>query len=134
MTDQTIARFVRRDCNCAVESGTFHGETTRLLASFPNFEEIHTVELAPPLYEAARARFDADGRIHCWLGDSGERFEEIFRELERYVRDPRVLVYCDGHYSGGETARGAVASPLHAELETLVRYRHLVKAVLIDDI
>lgn len=83
MTDQTIARSVRPDCDCAVESGSVHGETARLLASYPNFEEIHTVELAPALYEAARARFDADRRVRCWLGDSGSRFEQIFRELER---------------------------------------------------
>lgn len=132
--EQPITRYVRSDCNVALESGTFHGGTTALLAGFPNFEQVHTVELAPALHEQAVERFRTTPRVTCWLGDSGKRFRQILELVAETVEDPKVFVYCDGHYSGGETARGDKASPLYDELETLVAYRDLVGAVLIDDI
>jgi hypothetical protein len=132
--EQPITQYIRTDCNAAVESGTFYGSTTALLAAFPNFRQVHTVELAPALYEQAAARFAGEPRVRCWLGDSGQRFAQIFDHIEATVEEPQVFVYCDGHYSGGETARGNVASPLYHELETLVEYRHLIRAVLIDDV
>lgn len=134
MTDTTIAQFVRDDVNCALESGTYLGETTSLLASVPALEQVHSVELSPQLYESARARFAGQPRVRLWLGDSGERFAEALDEIERTLDDPRLLVFCDGHYSGGETARGNVASPLRRELEVLAGHGAIVKSVLIDDV
>jgi hypothetical protein len=48
------------------------------------------------------------------------------------VQEP-ALFWLDGHYSGGETARGAQGSPIIAELETVFS-RKLDDVVLIDDI
>lgn len=108
-----------------VETGTFHGDT--IYAQRHNFKRIYSIELDPVLHAAAKVRFKEFGHIQLLQGDSGV----IIPELARTIHQP-CLFWLDGHYSGGETARGSLETPILNELHGILStgQSHIV---LIDD-
>ncbi|HEX2446298.1 MAG TPA: hypothetical protein VHJ77_20280 [Vicinamibacterales bacterium] len=109
-----------------VETGTFAGETTAALAA--SVERIISIELDPPLAEAARVRFAAAPHITILEGNSGE----LLRRAIASLTDP-ALFWLDGHYSGSITARGAQDSPITDEIEAILAHPARGHVVLIDD-
>lgn len=110
-----------------VETGTLYGDTVAALRS--TFDQLHSIELSPELYEKASARFAGDAHIRLWLGDSGEVMPCVLET----IREP-ALFWLDGHYSGDGTARGIEDTPICRELvhisKHLLRGEHLI---VIDD-
>lgn len=109
-----------------VETGTFTGEM--VAAMRPHFETLISIEMAPAIHEAARARFAGDRAVRLLLGDSGSLLPDVVAAL-----DHPALFWLDGHYMGGATARAAQDSPVRAELAALLRHRVRGHLVLIDD-
>jgi predicted O-methyltransferase YrrM len=95
-----------------VESGTYLGDTTAFLR--PSVDRVITVELAPTYAVAARQRFAADPGITVIEGDALNVLPALLEDLT----EP-ALIYLDGHYSGGETARGNLDEPAAAILRSL---------------
>jgi hypothetical protein len=110
-----------------IETGTLLGRTTRWAAR--RFERVVTVELEPSLASEAKARLKDLSNVEVLQGDALLRLPEILARPD--VRD--ALVYLDGHFSGGVTARGQVDEPACRELELLVRYQDKVLGVVVDD-
>jgi hypothetical protein len=110
-----------------VETGTYLGRTTRWAAA--HFERVVTIELDREL--AARASNALSGlrNVEVLQGDAVVRLREVMARPETR----NALVYLDGHFSGGVTARGALDEPACEALEVLVPYREKVRAVVIDD-
>jgi hypothetical protein len=108
-----------------VETGTFHGNMVARLRS--HVAEAHTIELSLDLYLRAKQRFEADPHVHVHHGDSAVVLPSVLQQLQ----GPAVI-YLDGHYSGGDTARGAVATPVWDELRAVAASPHR-HAVVIDD-
>jgi hypothetical protein len=122
-----IRRFaVPRERSVFVETGTFYGDMLAALAD--DFESFYSIELHPDLARRAARRFASDPRVSILEGDSGQRLETLLRSLAR----PCVL-WLDGHYSGGLTARGQSDTPILLELDALFRGGTPLDAVLIDD-
>lgn len=107
-----------------IETGTCHGDTPAALAD--EFEQLFTIELSATFYAAAQRRFK-DTNVLCLIGDSAEVLPEVLAEL-----DGPALIWLDGHWSGGNTARGSIDTPVVAELEAIfaAAHRHIV---VIDD-
>ena len=114
-----------------VESGTYLGETTALLAK--NSKHVHTIEVAPVLVQRAQNLFKKNKKITIWEGDSGVRLAEILPTLEGNVN-----FWLDGHFSGAFTGKGEGDTPIVAELKAIED--HIKKAgsvnfvVMVDDV
>ncbi|MBK1827512.1 hypothetical protein [Haloferula rosea] len=109
-----------------VETGTFKGDTVEAMR--PHFERIYSVELAEKFYHEAVKRFQGVDKVKLLQGDSGERMPEIVAEL-----DAPTLFWLDGHYSGGDTAKGELAAPVWAELKAIFAGMKQPFVILIDD-
>ena len=109
-----------------VETGTFFGD---MLAEVrPDFDHLFSIELHPMLGIRAQRRFAADANVTVIIGDSATELGPLLRTIHA----PAVL-WLDGHYSGFQTARGAVDTPILIELEAVFREGTIDDVVLIDD-
>jgi hypothetical protein len=75
----------------------------------------------------AGARFRGDDRVAVVEGDSGSVLPGVLDGLHG-----PALFWLDGHWSGGETARGDLDTPVRAEIEAVLRHRS-DHVLLIDD-
>jgi hypothetical protein len=118
----------------AVETGTFEGNATQLLAR--HFPTVHTIELQPQRWRGA---IETLGRIGATfhLGDSAE----IVPRLSVAYDDTPVCWYLDAHWFGVQPNKGKwnlpVADenpfPLWAELATIAG-RTQADLVIVDDV
>jgi len=109
-----------------VETGTLYGETIDLLS--PSFDLCITIEVDPRLHALAIRRFAGRSSIRPILGDSAEVIPTVLAQLDR-----PALFWLDGHYSGGETSRGAKDTPIVSELEAILAHSAAGHIVVIDD-
>jgi hypothetical protein len=110
-----------------IETGTYMGDMVD--AFLTEFEVIYSIELDRQLCNDARVRFRKHPHVNILLGDSGQVLTELL---------PRIgggaLFWLDGHYSGGITAKGAVATPILSELREIFSHKHAREhIILIDD-
>lgn len=121
-----IRRYAGAARGALVETGTYYGDMLAALRG--DFQALHSIELSPRLARRARRRFAGDDAVTIHEGDSGVLLPAVLRGLGR----PAVL-WLDGHYSGPLTARGAVDTPLLAELEAALALGTADDVILIDD-
>jgi hypothetical protein len=93
------------------------------------FERIYTIALSPDLHRRALERLGHLEHVSLLLGDSGEVLRRILERIDR-----PCLFWLDAHYSGGETARGALETPILGELAAILGHP-LARSdvILVDD-
>ncbi len=108
-----------------IETGTFRGEM--VYAQRKNFEKIISIELSPELFQIAKKRFKNYKHIEIICGDSGILLEGIISNL-----NTPAIFWLDGHYSGFETAKGDLETPIIRELQLILgsKINHII---LVDD-
>ena len=116
----------RSGATTLVETGTFRGDMVDALA--PVAARIVSIELDADLYAAARRRFAGRQHIELLHGDSGALLPAVLRSLDR-----PALFWLDGHYTGINSARTSVDSPIVAEIEAILDHSVPGHVVLIDD-
>ena len=122
-----LARFQRQyGLTTFVETGTFKGDTLAAMADLGL--NCVSIELSDLYFERARARFAGTPNVTLRHGDAGEELPKVVAALDR-----PALFWLDGHYSSGQTAHGALASPISAELETVLASPIGGHVALIDD-
>jgi hypothetical protein len=126
----TKRRLIRRTAQrfgtpMLIETGTYKGDTVAALR--PHFERIVSIELSPELAAHANVRFHHDQGVAIVEGDSGALLPSVLDGLPG-----RALLWLDGHWSGGETARGEFNTPVRGEIEAALRHRR-DHVLLIDD-
>jgi hypothetical protein len=109
-----------------IETGTYHGDMVN--ATKYIFDKIFSVELDKTLYEQAKKKFAKFDRISIMQGDSGEVLPHILAEAL-----PPCLFWLDAHYSGGQTAKGDIDTPVMEELRLIFDQTPGEPAILIDD-
>ncbi len=124
---EVISQAARQfGCKTLVETGTYLGHMiarTRHL-----FDRLYTIEVDPQLHAKASLRFSADPAVTVVLGDSARELPKILKELTR----PAVF-WLDGHYSGGETGKGDLDTPIQTEVEWILRHPVQGHVILVDD-
>lgn len=112
-----------------VETGTFLGDTTALLAK--SSKKVFTIEPENTLYEQAKKRFQNESCIDVIHGLS----ENVFPALLPTLRG-KVNFWLDGHFSGGFTHQGPIDCPVRDELSSIEKNLPLYDGVvvLVDDI
>lgn len=112
-----------------VETGTFVGGTTRLLAKHSKY--VVSIEPDRLLFNRAQRRLRKVRNLEIVNGPSEEVLPQILPDLRG-----NVCFWLDGHYSGGVTYRGHQDSPIVDEL--LEIEKHISKfdniSILVDDV
>jgi hypothetical protein len=135
LTHSDIEQFLalaksKLDINCIpvfVESGTYLGETTTTAAEI--FSECHTIELDSALYQSSKQKLSVFSNVKCHHGDSTKVLSTLLTEIS----DP-VFFWLDGHWSGGNTAKGSQDCPLLDELDVIMNKCRQKMVVVIDDV
>jgi hypothetical protein len=123
-----LASYIKRyRLNRFIETGTHVGDTLAYIANNKKIACI-SIELSDDYYSAAKHRFRGSPNVTLMHGDSGE-------VLPRYVRklNEPSFFWLDGHYSGGNTGRGKLDTPVSAELEAILNSSEKRHVILIDD-
>lgn len=122
-----ISRLARlHACRSLIETGTFKGDMVARTRHL--FERIYTIEIDSRLHAAACVRFQDDPAVFLLHGDS----TYILPELVDQLGEP-ALFWLDGHYSGGETGKGDLETPIQREVECILQPSQLAHVLLIDD-
>lgn len=108
-----------------IETGTYMGDM--VFAMQDAFKKIISIELADVFYLKAVKRFRKQGHIEIIHGDSGK----VLRDVMPMIKE-NALIWLDGHYSGGLTAKGEKECPVFEELHHVFTsaFNH---TILIDD-
>ena len=117
-----------------IESGTYLGQTCRLIArKFPD-TLVDTIEVDENLFNYLRhSEKGKDSNIRYWKGDS----RVVLKELLDIRFHDRTLFWLDGHYSQGITSSGLSETPLFDELSIIQDYLQNSNAkcmIVIDDV
>lgn len=125
---QQIIASVAKQFNCEIfiETGTYLGDTIQ--SQRTNFRKLISIELADRLFKAASRRFRRFPEIQIYKGNSGDVLHRIMPAI-----NSRALLWLDGHYSGGITAKGLTECPVFRELDAVFSNNDLKHIVLIDD-
>lgn len=119
-----VVRYLATLATGAVETGTFHGDSTAFLAQY--CREVATCEIRADFYETAMRRLTGLTNVRAHCGRSQDWVEPTTRDL--LTRHEKVLVFLDAHWQD--------EWPLYAELAALMRLREQHPGrliVLIDD-
>ncbi len=108
-----------------VETGTFHGDTTRWASSC--FEIVHTIERAENLYNLHSKELARIKGVNPHLGDS----RDVLPQIVEVIHGQKAVFWLDGHWSGGDTAGESDECPLLDELACLSNRAEDI--ILIDD-
>jgi hypothetical protein len=112
-----------------VETGTYLGETTKLLARWSG--AVYSLEPADMLYKRAARLFASQKHVSIINAPSEEAFPTLLPSLKGPVN-----FWLDGHFSAGPTFQGEVDTPIMAELDSISQHKAVLEPVciMIDDI
>ena len=112
-----------------VETGTYLGQTTKVLSKHGSF--VHSIEPEPKLYLDAADYFKSYSNVHIIKGSSEEVFPSLLPNLCEDIN-----FWLDGHYSAGITFKGPRDTPILEELAqisaNLSHFRNV--CVMVDDV
>jgi hypothetical protein len=109
-----------------VESGTFHGKTTRW--AVPRFPVVHTIEWSPGLHARAVQALAPLG-VTCHHGDS----RQVIPALAASIAE-RAVWFLDAHWlNNAEAAGNGTPLPLSDELTALAA-RPYLDTIIVDDV
>lgn len=112
-----------------METGTFLGETTEVLAA--NAQFVYSLEPEPVLYARAVGKFRRYRNVSIINATSEQSFPTLLPQLSGVVN-----FWLDGHYCAGVTYKGQKDTPIVEELEQIELNlgRFSQASVLVDDI
>jgi hypothetical protein len=89
-----------------------------------------SIEIEPELAGGVKARFKDEGKITIFEGDSASGL----RDALCAAGEGPALVWLDAHFSGGETGRGALNTPILGEIDAIIGHGNAGHLLLIDDL
>lgn len=122
---RSVAR--RTGATQMIETGTYLGNTAMRCA--PRFERVYTIELDEKLASRAAAYLCKRHNVEVIQGDA---LVEVPKILARSGVE-RLLIYLDGHFSGGATALGDRPEPACDEIEVLGQFKNKIRGIVVDD-
>lgn len=108
-----------------IETGTCYGGTIDALKS--NFKTLISIEISNELFNLAKIKFANFNHIKLYEGDSGVMLPIILKDIQQ-----KCLFWLDGHYSGDNTGKGDLNTPIYKELEAIYN-NGMHHVILIDD-
>ena len=116
-----------------IESGTFLGTTAKYISK--HCFKLYTIEPQKELYNNACQELSRISNIELIEAKSEDVLESIVQSIISIERSPDITFWLDGHFSQGNTFKGAVDTPVLQELQIIERLLpQLGKVVvLVDD-
>lgn len=108
-----------------IETGTNDGGTPWELKH--DFDKLYTIELGEKPWLEALDKFALHQHVVCLHGDSATVLPAVLVTV-----DQPALIWLDGHWSGGDTARGSQDTPVLVELQAIFETGR-DHVVLVDD-
>ena len=112
--------------NIFIETGTYLGKTVEAVKN--KFKEIYSIELNKELYLKAKQKFIKYKHINIILGDSSIKLPKILSNI-----DSPCLFWLDAHYSGKNTSKTDLQTPIIRELLSILNHPNKNHVILIDD-
>ena len=109
-----------------VETGTYYGDAVRE-ALRCGFDEVHSVEIHKPFYDACTLLFSDESRVHLHLGDSSDCLWGVINNI-----DTPITFWLDGHIEVG-IPHGKNPIPVLEELKAIGNHPIKTHTILIDD-
>jgi hypothetical protein len=110
-----------------IETGTYLGYTTEIASNI--FNHVHSVELSQELFGQAQLKLGQIHNISLYKGDSAEKISEMIDNSSG-----KLLFWLDGHFSGGDTAKGESSTAILSELEIIRQKGKRDSVILVDDL
>jgi hypothetical protein len=127
LKQMTVKQFARgHGIRIFVETGTYLGDMIQAIKN--SFQTIYSIELSSDLYERAKEKFRNQKHVNIVEGDSSELLGHILDN----VNEP-CLLWLDGHYSEGITAKGKKETPILEELKAILNHPVKNHVILVDD-
>ena len=130
ITTQAKAEIILQHCrpmmDVLVETGTEFGTIIDLIGK--NFKKIYSIEFDQTLYEKAREHFASWNNVALLRGDSGDKIEEVLRELHK-----PALFWLDAHGPGHMTVKNSLHCPIEKELTAIYKTGVKEHVIVIDD-
>jgi len=116
----------RHNLQVFIETGTYYGDMVE--AVMDTFSTIYSIELSAQLADKAKRRFRKAEKVEIIQGNSKTVLEDLVSKLNR-----PTFFWLDGHFAGGETARGDEDTPIFGELMQIFKTPPPRYVVYIDD-
>jgi hypothetical protein len=127
LTLQEIFNFSLFPTNVFVETGTLMGETIDNVIQ--QYKHIHSIELSKQYADNAKNKYKNYNHVTIHHGDSSI----VLYELCKIIQEP-TFFWLDGHWSGGNTAKGDKDCPLIEELNAINSNLKSQCIIAIDDV
>ena len=108
-----------------IETGTYVGDT--IFSMEPHFRNLFTIELSEKYYNSTRSKYKGN-KISFIHGDSSTKLIDVFSS----VSEPSII-FLDGHWSSGDTAKGTKDCPLIEEISVINTHCKSKAIIIIDD-
>jgi hypothetical protein len=112
---------------CLIESGTYLGNNARRCSNA--FDNVITIEIDKALASSAGNHLAKYTNVEVINGDVMDVLPSVLDRPE--VQD--VLVYLDGHFSGGDTGIGVQLEPACDVIFLLATYGQKIRSIIVDD-
>lgn len=122
---KSVAR--QSGAECLIESGTYRGHTTKRCV--PEFRKIVTIEIDESLARKAKQFLKNNPNVEVVQGDVIDCLPAILEKQDMQ----KILVYLDGHFSGGSTGKGKSDEPACEAVSLLSEHSHKLSAIIVDD-
>ena len=109
LTLDEVRQYSKWQTNIFIETGTYMGDTIYNMIS--EFNKIYSIELSEKYVNYATKRFENNNKVTIIHGDSTLMLKSILNEV-----NDSVFFWLDGHWSGGDTAKGNLDCPLIEEI------------------
>ena len=126
LTLNEVKHYSKWKSNVFIETGTYMGDT--LYNMLHDFNKLYSIELSEKYFSQAVKRFD-DNKVTIIHGDSTIILKTLLNEV-----NASIFFWLDGHWSGGDTAKGNVDCPLLEEITIINDICKSKCIIAIDDV
>ena len=118
-----IFKKLKKTKSIYIETGFYRGGGVEWALN--NFDDVHSIELFEPFYEAGIEKFKGNSKVNLHLGDSKIKLGEILNQLNQ-----PCFIVLDAHGDIKQTG----PNPLYEELKSIKNNSIKNHTILIDDV
>ena len=127
------------NAECFVETGLENGNGIDHALTYPQFKELHSVEINEKFYNFGKGKYQHVERIKLWLGPSADRLAEVVESISDLES---CFFWLDAHLPSDPGSRflykrdtDEIEFPLEREIQIITQNRDITKDYfLIDDL